>query len=131
MFSGFLHFWWHSFVETVPACQNCLTGLSAKRSKYYQQKKLTELPPATTTVPSGTKTVIWSIGIPVNTFGSTIQARAIPPPSWSSAPQVTTGRLLSPKREFPRSTLQKRRLSSLFTIIFRDYSKKGLMFNEI
>ena len=32
----------------------------------------------------------WGIGIPEYTFGSTIQARAIPPPSWGSATPVIT-----------------------------------------
>ena len=42
---------------------------------------LTKRPPVATTVPSGTQRHHWGIGIPGYTFGSSIQARAIPPPS--------------------------------------------------
>ena len=58
------------------------------------------------------------IGIPGYTFGYSIQARAIPPSSWGSAPPVTTGSLYSLQWASPPSTLQKRRLHSLFMIVF-------------
>ena len=46
-------------------------------------KILTKLPPLATTVPSGTQRHHWGIDIPRYTFGFSIQARAIPPPSWA------------------------------------------------
>ena len=48
---------------------------------------LTKRPPVATTVPSGTHCHHWGIGIPGYTFGSSIQARAIPPPSGALLPR--------------------------------------------
>ena len=44
---------------------------------------LTKRPPVATNVSSDIQRHPWGIGIPGYTFGSSIQARAIPPPSWS------------------------------------------------
>ena len=74
--------------------------------------------------PSGTQHHHWGLGIPGYTFGSSIQARAIPPPSWGSAPSVTTGSLSSLQWTSPPSTLQKRHSHSLFMIVFWEYGQK-------
>ena len=65
-----------------------LTNINNKNPKI-----LTKRPPVAITVPAGTQRHHCAIGIPGYTFGSSIQARAIPPPSWGSAPPVTTGSL--------------------------------------
>ena len=66
----------------------------------------------------------WGIGIPGYTFGSTIHAWTIPPPSWCSASPVTTDSLLSLQWAFPPKTLKKRRLNSLYECILRLRPKK-------
>ena len=84
-------------------CQQSLASIIKQKQK---KKLLTKRPPVAITVPSGTNTVIWGIGIPGYTsviwgigipgytsviwgigipgytFGSSIQAGAFPPPSW-------------------------------------------------
>ena len=98
----------------------------AKRGKYYQQK------------PSHfNKTAICNHRCPLMhpapslghwgtryTFRSSIQARAIPPPSRGSAHSVTTGSLLSLKWMSPPSTAQKRLLRSLIMVVFGDFCPK-------
>ena len=68
--------------------QQSLAGINNKISKI-----LTKRPPVAITVLSGTQRHHWGIGIPGYTFVSLILAQAIPSPSWSSAPPVTTGSL--------------------------------------
>ena len=97
---------------TGQSCQNFPTGQPAKLSIWLASKTfqlvgqqnlasinnttpniLTKWPPVAITVPSGTQRHHWGIGIPGYTFGSSIQARLIQPPSWGSAFPVTTGSL--------------------------------------
>ena len=106
---GFLNFW---------GCFFC-GKLTNKNPKNF-----TKRPPVATTVPSGIQRHHWRIGIPGYTFESSIQARAIPPPSWGSALPVTTGSLYSLQWASPPSTLQKRHLHLLFMIVFWEYGQK-------
>ena len=68
--------------------QQSLASINNKNPKI-----LTKRPPVATTVPSGTQRHHVGIGILGYTFGSSIQARTIPPPSWGSALPVPTGSL--------------------------------------
>ena len=73
-------------------CWECGKSLLTKYVKKNATSSTTS-PPATNTVASGTRRHPLGIGIPGYTFGSTkTRARAIKPSSWSSAPQLTTGR---------------------------------------
>ena len=93
-------------------------------------KIFTKRPPVATTAPLGTQRHHWGIGIPGYTFGSSIRAQAIPPTSWGSASPVTTGSLQGLQWASLPSTLQKRRLNSLFMIVFWDYGQNGVLFDE-
>ena len=82
-----------------------------------------------TAVHSGIQRHHWGIGLAGYTFTSSIQARAIAPPSSGSAPPVTTGSLWSLQWASPPSTLQKRPLPALFIGCFlRFRSKKVLLY---
>ena len=78
IFDGFSNFWGCFFVASI----------NNKNPKILRKRS-----PVATTVPSGTQRHPWGTGIQGYTFGSSIQARAIPSPSWGSAPPVTTGSL--------------------------------------
>ena len=84
---------------------------------------LTKRLPVVTTVPSGTQHHHYGIGILGYTFGSSIQARAIPSPSWGSAFRLLQA-AYRVAMGVPPSTLQKRRLHSLFMIVFWEYGQK-------
>ena len=70
--------------EIFPPDQQSLASINNKNPAI-----LTKRTPVATTVPSGTQRHQWGIGIRGHTFGSLIQARAIPTPSWGSALPVT------------------------------------------
>ena len=86
-----MYIWWLLkflmvfFMESLP---ECLASINNKNPKILSKR-----PPVATTVPSGTQRHHWGIGIQGYTFGSSIQARAIPTPSWGYTPPVTTGSL--------------------------------------
>ena len=80
-----IFFVWNAY-QTVPPCQNFLTGQPAKPGKYYKKFFLTKRP-------LRHKHRHWGIGITGYTFGSMIQAQEILLPSWGFAPLVTTGNL--------------------------------------
>ena len=102
-FSIFMYIWWLlKFVggcgKLTKSCRHARTfQLVSQRSlasiNNKNSKILTKWPPGATTGPSGTRRHHWGIGVPRYTFGSSIQARAIPQPSWVSALPVTTGSL--------------------------------------
>ena len=132
-----MYIWWHLtifgsgfFVESLPnpVAMPEVTNLSA--SKAWQvlttknSKILTKRPPVATTVPSGIQGHHWGISIPGYTIGSSIQAWAIPSHSWVSALLVTTGSIYSLQWPSSPSTLQKRRLYSLFMIAFWERGQK-------
>ena len=78
---------------------------------------LTKRPPVAT-VPSGTQRHHWGIGIPGYTFGSSIQARAIPPPSW-----VSNGR--------PHLQLYRKGAYIHYLCLYSENTvKKGVLFDE-
>ena len=105
--------------------QQSLSSINNKNPKI-----LTKRPPVATTFPSGTQRHHWGSGILGYTFGSSIQAWAIPPPSWGSAASVTTGSLYSLQWASPPSTLQKRHLHSLFYYCILRIRPKQVLFDE-
>ena len=122
---------WKAYQILLP-CQNCPTGQPAKPGKYYKKtKNFNKMAAWSYHCSLWHEHRHWGIGIPGYTFGSTIQAQAIPPPSWGSASPVTTGSQQSFQWASQLSTLQKKRLFSQFMIIFSNYGKKGVIFNEI
>ena len=90
--------------QTLPLRQNCPKDQSAKRGKYYQQtpQHFNNTAVCSPAVTPGTQRHHWAIGVPGYTFGSSIQARAIPPHSWGSPPRwlhalyrVSNGRVVN------------------------------------
>ena len=110
------------FVTSTMACQlNQIPTINNKNPKI-----LTKRPPVATTVPSGTQRHHWGIGIPGYTFGSAIQARAIPPPFWGSALPVTTGSLqsLQPKGVVTFNSTEKALTFTIYDCILRIRPKR-------
>ena len=111
------------FWEIIPnpittPCQNCGTCESAKPGKYYKKNtKKSKAPLVSIAVSSVTQRYHLGIHILENTFGSSIQARGIPPPSWGSASPISKGSLLSLKWASPPSTVQKRSLNTPIIIV--------------
>ena len=116
----------------MPPGRNCSTGQSAKPDKYHQQKSLNFNKTAACShhCPLWHEHNHWGIGVPGYSFGSTIKARAIPPPSHGSALPVTTSSQKSFQLAFPPSTQPKKRLFSLFMIIYSDYGKNVWYFTK-
>ena len=79
---------------------------------------------ATSTVPSGTQRHHWGIGIPGYTFGSSIQAQAIPPPSWGSAPQDYRQSIESPMGVPTFNSTEKALIFTIYDCILRIRPKK-------
>ena len=86
-------------------------------------KILTKRPPVATTVPSGTQRHHWGIGIPGYTFGSSIQARAIPPPSWCS-PNDYRQSIESPMGVLTFNSTEKSLTFTIYDCILRKRPKK-------
>ena len=111
-----LKFVWVFFVESLPNMKNKNSQILTKRS------------PVAITVPSGTQRHHWGIGIPALYRGIHSDLRSRPEQShhlpgallsqWVQAVyRVSNGRS-------PPSILQKRRLHSLFMIVFGEYGKQ-------
>ena len=80
-FCIFMYIWWlHNFLVFI--CGK-LTKPCGQPAKYYQQKPHNFNKTATCSHPSGTQRLSLGHLYTGYTFGSLIQARAIPPPSWS------------------------------------------------
>ena len=93
-----LHWWLLKFLgvfflwKAYQPCRHARTFqlVSQQRLASINNKNpniLTKRRPVATTVSSGTQHHHWGIGIPGYTFRSSIQARAVSPPSWVSAPR--------------------------------------------
>ena len=102
-------FLWKAY-QTLSPCQKFPTGQPAKPGKHYQQElqNFNETAFCSHNCPPGTQRRHWGSCIPGFTFGSLIQAREIPPPSWGYALPMITGSLYRFQWAFPRSALQKR-----------------------
>ena len=93
-------------------------------------KILTKRSPVATTVPSGTQRHHWGIDISGYTFGSSIQARAFPPPSWALLSQwleavyrVSNGR--------PHLQLYRKGAYIHYLWLYsKNTAKKGVLFDE-
>ena len=70
----------------------------------------------------------WGIGIQDI---SSIQAQAIPPPSWGSAPSSDYRQLIEYPKGIPTFNSTENALIFTFMIIFSDYGNKGVRFDEI
>ena len=85
---------------------------------------LTKRLPVVTTVPSGTQRHHWGIGILGVYLRILYPGLSNPTTFLGSAFPATTSSLYSLQWAFPPSTLQKRRLHSLFMIVFWEYGQK-------
>ena len=116
--------------QTLPSCPNCPSDQPAKPCKYYQQRAqhFNKTANCSHHYRIWHEHRHWGIGILKNTFRSAIQARAI-----HHLPGALIPRWLQVANSFqwasPPSTLQKRRLGSLFTI--SDYDKIIVKYDEI
>ena len=117
---------------TMPSCQNFPTGHPAKPGKYYQQKpqNLNKTATCSHHCPFWHEHRLWGIGISGYTFGFTIQARAISLHSWALLSWWLQAIYRVSNEHLP-SILQKKRLFLLFMIVFSDYTKKDVIFDEI
>ena len=124
-------FLWKAY-QTVLPCENFPTGQPAKVGKYWQQKPqhFNKTAPVTTTVPSGTPRHHWGIGIPGYIFRFSIQALAILPPSWGSAPPVTTGSLQSLQWASPPKRYRKCAYIHYVWLYSEIPDQKGVLFEE-
>ena len=130
IFDGFLNFWGCFLCgKLTKPCRHARTfqlvsqqSLASINNKI--PKMLTKRPPVATIVPSGTQRHHWGIGIPGYTFGSSIQALAIPPPSWGSSLPVTTGSLRSPVGVPTFNSTEKALTFTIYDCIVRILPKK-------
>ena len=131
IYDGFLNFWGCFCGNLAKPFRNArtfqlvnhqsLASINNKNSNIFTKRS-----PVATSVrfPSGTQCHHWGIGIPGYTFGSSIQARAIPPPFWSSASPVTTDSLKSPKGVHTFNSTEKAFTFTIYDCILRIRHKK-------
>ena len=125
--------WWiyniflHFYVYLILNFWVFFCGKLTKPCRHARTFQLVKRPPVATTVPSGTQRHHWGIGIPEYTFVYSIQARAIPPPSWGSALPGHYRQSIESPMGVPTFNSTEKALT--FTI-YENTVKKGVLFDE-